>query len=271
MKATALIAEDEPLLAQSLSQELCQLWPELEVLASVGDGEAAVAQALQWRPRVVFLDIRMPGLDGLQAAHALAEDWPDDGVPLPLIVFVTAYDQHAVAAFEHAAIDYVLKPVQPARLRLTCERLQAALSRPADSAQAESLMQQLRAVLQAPDTPARTVDEGAPSGVLRVLQASQGHTIHMVPVDEVMYFEAADKYVRVVTASAEHLLRMSLRELMARLPQGMFWQVHRSTLVRAEAIATARREDNGRCTLQLKGRPEQISVSRLYTHQFKGM
>jgi DNA-binding LytR/AlgR family response regulator len=271
MKATALIAEDEPLLAQSLSQELRLLWPDLVVLATVGDGESAVAQALQRRPQVVFLDIRMPGLDGLQAAHALAEDWPDEGVPLPLIVFVTAYDQHAVAAFEHAAIDYVLKPVQPARLRLTCERLQAVLSRPADAAQTDALVQQLRAVLQAPGPSARAAEEGASSPVLRVLQASQGATIHMVPVDEVVYFEAADKYVRVVTPSAEHLLRMSLRELMPRLPPGVFWQVHRSTLVRAEAIAIARREDNGRCTLQLKGRPEQISVSRLYTHHFKGM
>ncbi|WP_290869180.1 LytTR family DNA-binding domain-containing protein [Aquabacterium sp.] len=291
MHATALIAEDEPLLGQALRQELARCWPELEVLALVGDGDAAVAEALQRRPQIVFLDIRMPGLDGLQAAQALSEDWPDDGPPLPLIVFVTAYDQHAVAAFEQAAIDYVLKPAQPERLQRTCERLQAALSRqaavaaaasasvsvsarPQGSGEAEALMRQLHALLAHSAAHSGHADRATPAATeppLTVLQASVGSTIHLVPVAEVLCLEAADKYVRVLTASAEHLLRTSLKELMPRLPPGVFWQVHRGTLVRAEAIRTVRREDNGRCTLSLQGRAEPVGVSRLYAHLFKGM
>lgn len=242
MRATALIAEDEPLLAQSLSQDLATLWPELEIVAMVADGASAVRMAQTRRPHIVFLDIHMPGLNGLEAAQALAQDLSMGGQRRPLVVYITAYDQHAVAAFEHAAVDYVLKPVRLPRLQRTCERLRAALAA------------QERAVLP-----------------LHLLQASQGAVLHMVPVDEVIYFEAADKYVRAVTAQAEHVLRMPLRELLPRLPVGRFWQVHRGTLVRADAIATARREDNGRYTLSLKGCADQLAVSRVYTHLFKGM
>ena len=267
MKASALIAEDEPLLAESLKQDLARLWPELTVVNVVGDGQAAVQQALGLRPEVVFLDIRMPGLNGLEAAQVLSEDWPTEHGPCPLIVFVTAYDQHALDAFEQAAVDYVLKPVQPERLPRTCERLQKALAlRQGHGSDEEEalLMGRLRQLLQASDP----VAAGQP---LRLLQASQGNTLHMIPVDEVIYFEAADKYVRVITSQAEHLLRMSLRELTPRLPPGQFWQIHRGTLVRADAIAMARREDNGRFTLTLKGHADQLSVSRLHTHLFKAM
>ncbi|MBI5925344.1 MAG: response regulator transcription factor [Aquabacterium sp.] len=272
MKATALIAEDEPLLAASLRQELQQLWPDLQVLAEVPDGQSAVQETLQKRPQIVFLDIRMPGMSGLEAAQAISEDWPGHEASLPLIVFVTAYDQHALDAFEHAAVDYVLKPVQTSRLERTCQRLQLALKRQVEDDAAEPMMapiiSQLRALIQA-EKP-RSDERNMPPP-LRVLQASQGQTLHMVPVDEVIYFEAADKYVRAVTAQSEHLLRMSLKELAPRLPAGQFWQVHRSTLVKADAIATARREETGRYTLTLKGHADKLTVSRLYAHLFKAM
>ncbi|HEX5355368.1 MAG TPA: LytTR family DNA-binding domain-containing protein [Aquabacterium sp.] len=272
MKATALIAEDEPLLAASLRQELQQLWPDLQVLAEVPDGQSAVQETLQKRPQIVFLDIRMPGMSGLEAAQAIAEDWPGHEASLPLIVFVTAYDQHALDAFELAAVDYVLKPVQTSRLARTCQRLQLALKRQEEGDAAEPMMapiiSQLRALIQAERPRA---DEGSMRPPLRVLQASQGQTLHMIPVDEVIYFEAADKYVRVVTAQSEHLLRMSLKELAPRLPADQFWQIHRSTLVRADAIATARREETGRYTLTLKDLADKLTVSRLYAHLFKAM
>lgn len=279
-QATALIAEDEPLLAESLRIELMQLWPELSVLGTVSNGHSAVMQALRLRPQIVFLDIRMPGLNGLEAAQVLTEDWPDDGGPCPLIVFVTAYDQHALDAFEQAAVDYVLKPVQPQRLQRTCQRLQQALARQRSQAPEEEslLVARLRQLLEAEQSSsARSGQAAACSAneealpILTMLQASQGSTLHMIPIEDVIYFEAADKYVRVITAQSEHLLRMSLRELTPRLPPGQFWQIHRGTLVRANAIATARREENGRYTLTLKGHDDKLSVSRLHTHLFKAM
>lgn len=265
MHATALIAEDEPLLAQALRAELKSLWPELEIVAQAGDGEAAVERALALRPQVLFLDIRMPALDGLDAAQAIVEDWPDDGRPLPLIVFVTAYDQYAMAAFERAAIDYVQKPVQAARLAQTCERLRQALRPQAAPQQGgDMLLEQLRSLLG-----------GAPqarAAPLQLIQAGSGHTLHMVPIDEVLMFEAADKYVRVVTAAREHLIRVSLRELQPQLDEAVFWQVHRGTIVRATAIETAVRDDTGKLHLTLRGRPgERVVVSRLYAHRFKAM
>lgn len=267
MKATALIAEDEPLLAASLRQELQLFWPQLHILAEVPDGQSAVRLTLAHRPQIVFLDIRMPGMTGLEAAQAITEDWPGDAASLPLIVFVTAYEQHALDAFEHAAVDYVLKPVDATRLRRTGLRLQQALQRRQEADASEPLLAQLRALIQA-DRHTPAPDGAAP---LRVLQASQGQTLHMIPVDEVIYFESADKYVRVVTAQSEHWLRMSLKELWPRLPPDQFWQIHRSTLVRADAVASARREESGRYTLTLKGRADKLTVSRLYAHLFKAM
>lgn len=264
MHATALIAEDEPLLAQALRAELKSLWPELEVVAHASDGEAAVEQALALRPQLLFLDIRMPALDGLDAAQAIVEDWPDDGRPLPLIVFVTAYDQYAMAAFERAAIDYVQKPVQTARLAQTCERLRQALKQRAAPQSTEPLLDQLRGLLGT-TAQART----AP---LQVIQAGSGHTLHMVPIAEVLMFEAADKYVRVLTADKEHLIRTSLRDLQPQLDEASFWQVHRGSIVRATAIETAVRDEAGKLHLTLHGRPgERVIVSRLYAHRFKAM
>ncbi len=270
-ETTALIAEDEPLLAADLQAALARMWPQLRVVASVGHGAAAVEQALALLPAVLFLDIRMPGMTGLEAAQAIGEDWPE-GVPLPQIVFVTAYDQYALQAFEQAAVDYVLKPVQPERLAQTCERLRGALARRDAAASAAApvdamALEQLRRLLAAPGLgPA-----AAPAPRLSVIQAGVGAAIHMVPVDTVLYFEAADKYVRVVTAEREHLIRTSLRDLLPQLDATRFWQVHRGTVVRADAIATAVRDESGKLTLSLRGHPDRLTVSRLYAHLFKSM
>ncbi|WP_428509117.1 LytR/AlgR family response regulator transcription factor [Roseateles sp.] len=268
---TALIAEDEILLAESLRQELSRVWPALEVVAMAGHGQEAVDQALRQQPDICFLDIRMPGLSGLEAAAALAEDWPSEGTPFPLLVFVTAYDQYALQAFEHAAVDYVLKPVQPERLAQTCERLRKALLARQTEQPAPALLQntmdQLRQLLS---TGGLTSNLSRPEP-LRLLQVSVGQTIQMVPVDEVLYFEAADKYVRVLTRNKEHLVRISLRELLPQLDSQRFWQVHRSVVVRADAIDRAVRDESGRLTLHLHGSPDTLNVSRLYAPLFKGM
>ncbi len=265
MIPTALIAEDEPLLAQALRHELARAWPELQIAAQVGDGESAVAQALALRPTLCFLDIRMPAMSGLQAAQALAEDWPQ-GAPFPLLVFVTAYDQYALQAFEAQAVDYLVKPVEPARLAQCVQRLQARLAEREVNAAAplEGMLGQLRHLLgQAAPAPA--------AQRLEVIQAGVGNTVHMVPVSEVLYFEAADKYLRVVTAQREHLIRLSLRELLPQLDTQVFWQVHRSLVVRATSIHTAVRDESGKVFLQLRERPERLTASRLYAHLFKGI
>lgn len=274
--ATALIAEDEPLLAEALRAELQQLWPELTLLPAVGHGQAAVDTALARRPQILFLDIRMPGMSGLEAAAALAEDWPQDQ-PFPLLVFVTAYDQYALQAFERAAIDYVLKPVQRERLAQSCERLQAAL-RQREPAPAEGAVQQLRQLLEAPALAQAlglatiSAAAAAPAATpLRLLQVGVGSSIVMLPVDEVIYFEAADKYVRVLTAEREYLVRISLRELLPQLDGQRFWQVHRSLVVRSDAIARAERDEASRLSLVLHERPERLGVSRLYAHLFKAL
>lgn len=269
---TALIAEDEPLLAANLQDELRSLWPELQWLPVAGDGHTALETALARRPDLCFLDIRMPALSGLEVAQALAEDWPESA-PFPLLVFVTAYDQYALQAFERAAVDYVLKPVQPERLAQTVARLREALrqraSAPSADAEvnAEATLAQLRALLGAPGL-------GAPANAsprLTVIQAGQGAAVHLVPVNEVIYFEAADKYVRVITAEREHLIRTSLRELLPQLDPERFWQVHRGTVVRCDAVATALRDDAGKVTLTLRGHADRLTVSRLYAHRFKPM
>lgn len=271
MAPTALIAEDEPLLAANLRAELAQAWPQLRIVATATDGITAVEQALATRPDIVFLDIRMPGMSGLEAAEAIAEDWTD-GASLPLVVFVTAYEEYALRAFEQATVDYVLKPVAPDRLARTCERLRAALQRRAgpgrdDPEELANMLERLRGVLELPGS------EAAPAGAahLTVLQASVGATIHMVPVADVLYFEAADKYLRVVTSVRDYLIRTSLRQLMAQLDPRQFWQVHRSIVVRVDAIATATRNEAGKVELALRAHPDKLEVSRIYAHRFKAM
>jgi DNA-binding LytR/AlgR family response regulator len=263
----ALIAEDEPLLAAGLHADLAALWPTLELVATVGDGLRACEQALALKPDVCFFDIRMPGCSGLEAAQALAEDWPDGpgSPPLPLLVFVTAYDDYALQAFEAQAVDYLVKPVDRPRLAACVSRLQARLAQRGTPSALENTLAQLRGLLggMAPGLPA--------PGRLEVIQAQVGNLVHLVPVDEVLYFEAADKYVRVVTATKEHLIRLSLRELLPQLDSQRFWQVHRGTVVQARCIAAARREESGKVTLTLRGRAETLTASRLYAHLFKGM
>jgi len=265
--ATALIAEDEPLLAQALQTELARTWPTLRVLAAVGDGPAAVREALALRPDVLFLDIRMPGQSGLDAAAELAERWEGEAAPacFPALVFVTAYDQYAVQAFEAQAVDYVLKPVQPARLARTVARVQAQLARDRQAApDFESTLGQLRQLLAA-------TTQASAGPWLTLIQASVGNTIRMVPVDEVRYFEAADKYVAVFTADHEYLIRTPLKELLPQLDPQVFWQVHRGTVVRADAIDNVLRDEAGKLSLCLRGQARRLPVSRLYAHLFKAM
>ena len=275
----ALIAEDEPLLAAALQQALAQAWPALQIAATVGDGLTAVQQALALQPEVLFFDIRMPGQSGLDAAAELADAWPA-GKPFPALVFVTAYDQYAVQAFEAQAVDYLLKPVQAPRLQKTVQKLQLALTSQAPAAidleaRLEATMAQLRHLLAAPGVasapPAPHATAAAGAAPLTMIQASSGSQIHMVPVAEVLYFEAADKYVRVLTAAREFLIRTPLKDLIAQLDPQVFWQVHRSTLVRASSITTVTRDEAGKLHLELAGRPEKLPVSRLYAHLFKAM
>jgi DNA-binding LytR/AlgR family response regulator len=257
---TALIAEDEPLLAQALQQELAQAWPELQVVASVGDGESAVREALAQRPDVLFFDIRMPGQGGLDAAADLADAWPHD-TPFPALVFVTAYDQYAVQAFETQAVDYVLKPVQPRRLARTVAKVKDVLAKRTGPQGLDTAVEQLRHLLASPRA-------AAP---LQVIQASVGSSIRMVPVGDVLVFEAADKYVRVLVDGHEYLIRTPLKDLLPQLDAQQFWQVHRGTVVRATAIESVTRDEAGKLHLTVRGRPERLPVSRLYAHLFKAM
>jgi len=273
---TALVAEDEPLLAQALKAELAAAWPELQIVATAGDGRSAVREALRLLPQVLFFDIRMPGLDGLGAAAELADCWPADEAPMPQLVFVTAYDEYAARAFEAQAIDYVLKPVQPDRLRKTVGRLQQALAarQPAATpaladAALEQTLAQWRQVLGAAGAGAAA----ATPAPLRMIAASDagGSTVRMVPIDEVLYFEAADKYLRVLTATHEYLIRTPLKQLLPQLDADTFWQVHRAVVVRSSAIESVHRDEAGKLHLMLRGRAEKIAVSRLYAHLFRAM
>jgi len=258
MNTTALIAEDEPLLADNLRVELAAAWPALQIVAQAGNGAAAVEQALRHRPQVCFLDIRMPGMTGLEAAQAITEDWPDDAGALPLFVFVTAYDQYALQAFDAAAADYLLKPVTPERLAHCVNRLQVRLAGPTGQATLDSLRQLL-------------VQAVAPAPRLRHLQAAVGDAVELVPVDEIVYLEAADKYVRAVTVQRDYWVRVSLRELLPQLDPERFWQVHRSTVVHIDAVARAQRQENGTVLLDLRERPEKLTVSRVHAGRFKAL
>lgn len=264
---TALIAEDEPLLAAALAAALARTWPALRIVATVGDGASAVREALARAPDVLFLDIRMPGLSGLEAAAALADEWPA-AQPLPALVFVTAYDQYAVQAFEAQAVDYLQKPVQADRLHKTVERLQALLAarRSAPPAGDEPYAQLRRLLAALP---------GSGTAPLRLIPASEagsgGTLLRMVPVDEVLAFEAADKYVRVLTAGREYLIRTPLKELVPQLDPEVFWQIHRAVLVRAAAIDTLQRNPAGQLHLAVRGLGERFVVSRLYAGRFKAM
>lgn len=255
---TALIAEDEPILAATLAAALQRQWPELSVVASCANGIEALAQAVALQPQVLFLDIKMPGKSGLEVAEELADAWTG-AAPFPQIVFVTAYDEFAVQAFEREAADYVLKPVSDERLGRTVARLRHRLQdKPAGGL--EALAAQLRAL-------------GVPMAAQRmsVIRAAVGNQVRMVPVSDVVYFEAADKYVNVVTAESELLIRMSLKELLPQLDDQLFWQVHRGTIVNSSCVLSALREEGGKMSLALRGRAEKLRVSPLYAHLFRQM
>ncbi|HXZ08827.1 MAG TPA: LytTR family DNA-binding domain-containing protein, partial [Paraburkholderia sp.] len=264
----ALIAEDEPLLAAALERELASAWPELAVIATVTNGVEAIGQIAALRPDVAFLDISMPGKSGIDVARACAAL----AAP-PQIVFVTAYDEYALAAFDAAAIDYLLKPVDAARLARTVERLQQRLkaARPqalpgaADEATFQRLLTQLERLTREAGPGTGKADEGrAPP--LRYLRASSGNDIRMVPVEEVLFFEAADKYVVVTTRNSELLIRTSLKDLCAQLDPSRFWQVHRGTVVNVDHVESATVSALGKMSLRLRGRSGGIAVSRQYSH-----
>jgi len=258
----ALIAEDEPILALTLAQALQRLWPELQICGIAENGIAAVQEALAQRPDLLFLDIKMPGKTGMEAAQELVEDWPED-TPFPLLVFVTAYDEYALQTFEQAAADYVLKPVSDARLRKTVERLQARLNRQQErSEELERIVGQLRALVPNPSAAVQR---------LSIIRAAVGSQVRMIPVADVLYFEAIDKYVNVVTADSESLIRTSLKELLPQLDGEQFWQIHRGTVVNAGRIQAAVRDENGRLSLKLRGRDESLAVSRVFAHLFRQM
>lgn len=244
----ALIAEDEPHIADDLARRLQHLWPELEIVAIVHDGLAAQRALVDLEPDVAFLDIRMPGLSGLQAAGSASSGCR--------VVFVTAYDEHAVEAFELAAADYLLKPVSDERLERSVQRL-----RQTQTASTEDLLARLQNLLPPADKPAP----------LRWLRAQVGETVHLVGVDEVCYFRSADKYTMAVTREREFPLRTPLKELIHQLDSDHFWQIHRGTIVNTQQIASARRDWSGHLSLTLKDCDTTLTVSRAYAHLFKQM
>ena len=263
MRVRAIIAEDEPLLAQTLKLALADSWPELEVVALAANGPEAIETAERLRPDIAFLDIRMPGLTGLEVASELADRL---GESVPAIVFVTAHDEYALEAFDHAAVDYVLKPVTPERLGRAVTRLQQRLKdrRPAENLAA--LVSQLRQVIAA-DAPS----PAAGGELLRVIRAGAGNTVKMIPLENVCYFRASDKYTIVITQDEEAVIRTSLRDLLAQLPQERFKQIHRSVVVNLDEVSASVRDDAGRVSLNLKRRKEALPVSQVYAHLFRQM
>jgi DNA-binding LytR/AlgR family response regulator len=265
---TAVIAEDEPVLARTLTRLLEQLWPELRIVGVADDGLRATELALASLPDVMFLDIKMPGRTGIEVAEVVADDWPDDRAE-PLLVFITAYDNFAIPAFERAAVDYLLKPATADRLQQSVDRLKSRLASRAASPQAgdmAALMQRMQSIAR----PEGAVDADAGERI-KVIRAGVGNTVRMIPVADVVCFEATEKYVNVVTPTGEALVRMSLRELMARIDSTDFIQVHRSVMVNSSAILSATRDENGHYSLSVRGLQRPLKVSRAFGHLFRPM
>jgi DNA-binding LytR/AlgR family response regulator len=247
---TAIIADDEELPREELRRLLADLWPALVILAECDHGDDALASIRSLKPDIAFLDIRMPGLSGLdvaRAAHGCCH-----------VVFVTAHDAHAFDAFETGAIDYLRKPVARPRLEQTCTRLRERAGQPAPDIGA--LMARLDQRLQAAQAPR-----------IRWISASTGDTIRIIPIDDVLYFQSDEKYTRVVTADDHALVRTPLRELVDGLDPEQFWQVHRNTVVRAAAIGRVRRDELGRIAISLKERAEILKASQAYAWRFRPM
>jgi len=249
---TALIADDEPHLAAYLRTQLAALWPQLEIVHVARNGIEAAEAIETHAPDVAFLDIKMPGLSGLEVAQGI------EGATR--VVFVTAYDEFAVQAFEQEAIDYVLKPINAQRLLRCIERVRRVLDAPAgaDDARLASVLQRLAA----------PVTSSAP---LRYVRASQGELTHQIDVADVLFFRADDKYTSVQTATGEHLIRTPIAELVAQLDAQQFWQVHRSTLVNLRFVAGTRRDELSRLLVRMRGFEGELPVSRAYVHLFKAM
>jgi DNA-binding LytR/AlgR family response regulator len=250
LRATALIADDEDAMRDQLRSRLQETWPALEIVAEAANGIEAVALAGQHQPDIVFLDIRMPGLSGIEAARMLFNRCH--------LVFVTAYDQYAIVAFEQGALDYVLKPAGGERLKTTCARLQTRLGR-----QPANIEQQLSALL-------RGQQAGKPE-YLRWIQAVVGNSLRMISTREVLFFRADEKYTRVQTGQSEVLIRKTLKELADELDPDEFWRIHRSTLVRVDAIEEVSRDLRGRQMVRVRNFPELLEVSRGHAHLFQQM
>jgi DNA-binding LytR/AlgR family response regulator len=245
---TALIAEDEPMLRAQLRTRLAEAWPELQLVAEAENGEQALALADEHKPDVAFLDIRMPLMSGLDVARAL------DG--RCHVVFVTAYDEYAVAAFDEGAIDYILKPVTSERIAKVAARVKSRLAtRPLD----------LTALLQ------RLAEREQAASPLKWIRASLGSVMQMIPVSDVVYFQAEDKYTKVVTRDSEALIKKPIKDLYDELDQDAFWQIHRGTIVNLQAIARVERDWRDQPVITLKSRPEKLTVSRTFAHRFKAM
>jgi DNA-binding LytR/AlgR family response regulator len=254
---TALIADDEEPMRDMLRTRLRECWPELAIVAEASNGVEAIALAGRHGPDVVFLDIRMPGLSGIEAARMLFNRCH--------IVFVTAYDQYAIEAFEQGALDYLLKPVGGERLRTTCARLKERIGqRPADIAA------QLSRLLDG-QAGAAGAGRGGKRDYLHWIQAQVGSSLRMISTREILFFQADEKYTRVQTSQGEVLIRKTLKELADELDPDEFWRIHRSTLVRVDAIAEVTRDLRGRQMLRVKNFPEQLEVSRGNTHLFQQM
>jgi len=274
-RARAVLADDERLMRDQLRARLAEVWPELEIVAEAKNGIEAVQLVDEHRPDIVFLDIRMPGLTGVDAARQIAQlppregDDEDDNL-LPEIVFITAYDQYAVEAFEQGVADYVLKPAERDRLLVTVQRIRQRLAARANGAEGADApagpnMQQLLHQL------ASRLNPGQAPQYLQWIQATVGQAIQMIPVEEVLFFISDEKYTRVQTAQVEALIRKPIKELVDEIDPRLFWQIHRSTLVNVKAIAGVTRDFRGRQIVAVRGHNEKLEVSRSYAGLFKGM
>jgi len=258
-KVRAVIADDERLMREQLRARLAEVWPELEIVAEAKNGREAVDAVATQRPDLAFLDIRMPGMTGVEAAREIGDACH--------VVFITAYSEYAVEAFEQGAVDYVLKPADSERLALTVARLKKRLgAKPADLG---ALLERLAAKLELPAGAAPPVAQKSP--YLQWIQASMGQQIRMIPVAEVLFFTSDEKYTRVQTESYEALIRKPIKELVDELDPEQFWQIHRATIVNVQAIAGVTRDLRGRQLVQLKNYPQKLEVSRNFTHLFKQM
>ncbi|WP_271007263.1 LytR/AlgR family response regulator transcription factor [Paucibacter sp. B51] len=271
-RVRAVLADDERLMREQLRSRLTEVWPDLDIVAEAKNGLEAVELVREHRPDLVFLDIRMPGLTGVDAARQIAQLPEDDSWLVPEIVFITAYDQYAVEAFEQGVADYVLKPAERERLLVTVQRIKKRLAQRQDGASVPDVAEPAGAPLQQLlHKLSSQLNPGAKPNYLQWIQATVGQAIQMIPVEDVLFFISDEKYTRVQTARIEALIRKPIKELVDELDPSLFWQIHRSTLVNARAIDGITRDFRGRQMVGVKGLSEKLEVSRSYTHLFKGM